>query len=188
MAAAQANQQNQVGHLYPDGVQFYFFYHTESPFSQFHPSPIKGASAIIPNPHDDSKELVFPTSEHWMHYYKAIMFKDYDVADQILAVENPGAAKALGRKVKGYDENVWASRRIHIVMEGNILKFKQNPELKAQLMATGNKYLVEASPTDTIWGIGMRSNHPDAMYPARWKGTNLLGRILDKVKLKLGQA
>ncbi|KAH9477865.1 N-glycosidase [Psilocybe cubensis] len=88
--------------------------------------------------------------------------------------------KGLGRKVQGFDEETWVAAREKIVLEGNLLKFQQNPEIKEKLMATGSKHIVEASPRDRIWGIGF--GEKNAMgQKERW-GLNLLGKALEKTR------
>lgn len=120
----------------------------------------------------------FPTAEHYMMYQKAVLFGDQDSAEQILASPSPAAAKALGRGVRGFIEAAWDERRLQIVATGNEAKFGQNPELRAFLIGTGNRVLVEASPTDRIWGIGLAEEDPRAENPLSWRGLNLLGFAL----------
>lgn len=109
---------------------------------------------------------------------KARLFGDAGIHDQILASPNPGKAKALGRSVRGFDEAVWHEHRERIAVEGNTLKFDQNPALRTYLLATGKRVLVEASPVDRIWGIGREATHPGIENPAHWDGENLLGFAL----------
>lgn len=104
---------------------------------------------------------------------------------RILNAKSPAEAKKLGRAVRGYDEAVWQEKRLEIVKKGNFLKFSQNEELKAYLINTNSRILVEASPEDPIWGIGMASDHQDALYPEKWKGLNLLGFVLMEVRDEL---
>jgi ribA/ribD-fused uncharacterized protein len=98
---------------------------------------------------------------------------------------NPKAQKALGRKIRNFDDQKWKQNCMRIVYEGNLAKFSQNPELKAALLSTGNKILVEASPLDFIWGIGMHFDDEGVDDPANWKGTNLLGQAITLVKQEL---
>lgn len=120
----------------------------------------------------------FPTAEHYMMYGKAVLFGDTATAEKILAAPNPGAAKALGRAVRGFVQGTWEEHRSRIVVEGNEAKFGQNPDLRAFLLATRKKVLVEASPTDRIWGIGLAEDDPHAANPLTWRGLNLLGFAL----------
>jgi ribA/ribD-fused uncharacterized protein len=124
----------------------------------------------------------YPTAEHFMMAGKAELFGDSVMRDAILAADSPGKAKALGRKVQGFDEAKWLERRWDIVVEANMLKFGQNQDLREFLLATNDKVLVEASPFDKIWGIGMAVSHADALDPSKWKGLNLLGFALMEVR------
>ena len=93
--------------------------------------------------------------------------------------------KKLGRLVKNYNDEVWIEKRFHIVVEGNLAKFSQNEDLRNFLLNTDDKILVEASPKDTIWGIGFDEFAPEAMNPSLWNGENLLGFALMEVRDKL---
>jgi ribA/ribD-fused uncharacterized protein len=127
----------------------------------------------------------YATAEHWMMAKKAELFGDAETRARIVATEKPDEAKALGRQVKGYDDARWAEARYGFVVEGNHHKFAQHPELAAFLRGTGSRVLVEASPVDPVWGIGLDERHEDAPHPARWKGTNLLGFALMEVRSAL---
>ena len=111
-----------------------------------------------------------------MMYNKAILFGDTTIANKILQETTPKVIKSLGRKVRNFDENIWNKHKEEIVFKGNYLKFTQNKELKEELISTENKMLVEASPYDKIWGIGI--NVKQAIEGKEWKGLNLLGNIL----------
>ncbi len=129
--------------------------------------------------------VTYPTAEHYMMAEKARLFRDDAMLNQILATQDPHEAKKLGRLVKGYDNELWNKQRFEIVVRGNSAKFSQNKELKEFLLASGSKIIVEASPRDRIWGIGMGQTNPDAMNPAKWRGMNLLGFALMVVREKL---
>lgn len=126
--------------------------------------------------------MVFKTAEHWMMYQKAILFEDQEIAKQILRVKTPGEAKKLGRKVRGFTQEAWEENRSKIVVEGNQLKFEQHSDLKTYLMNTGERILVEASPYDNIWGIGLTKDAKNIQNPHTWKGINLLGFALMEVR------
>lgn len=130
----------------------------------------------------------FATAEHYMMAGKAALFGDGAAREQILAAADPGKAKALGRKVKGFDEALWLQHRWDIVVNANRLKFSQNPRLGRFLLSTGSQVLVEASPLDTIWGIGLAADAPQAREPAAWRGLNLLGFALMQVRSALAVA
>ena len=129
--------------------------------------------------------VTYKTAEHWMMAKKAELFKDHAVLEKILQAKSPAEAKKLGRQVMNYHENLWLAARFEIVKEGNNHKFSQNPELKTFLLNTKNRVLVEASPVDAIWGIGMAGDHKDVMNPEKWKGLNLLGFALMEVRDEL---
>lgn len=114
-------------------------------------------------------------------YAKAILFEDMETAAKILANPDPRAQKALGREVKGYVDAVWNDHRYEIVFEICKAKF-QNVNLKKVLLNTGDTILVEASPYDTIWGIGLGMTDPRRFDPSNWKGLNLLGKVLTDLR------
>ena len=122
--------------------------------------------------------VTYPTAEHWMMAKKALLFGDDDALAQILNCQLPSDAKAIGRNVKNFDQEVWEKHRFEFVRDGNIHKFGQNEAIKALLLDTHTRVLVEASPFDTVWGIGLGANHKNAHNPAAWNGLNLLGFAL----------
>lgn len=126
-----------------------------------------------------------PTAEHWMMAEKALLFGDQAIYEKILQSVKPGEAKALGRQVRNFDQEIWNKKRLTIVLQGNLHKFGQHADLKQFLLQTGNRVLVEASPVDPIWGIGMAQDHPEIENPYSWKGTNWLGFILMEVRDQL---
>jgi ribA/ribD-fused uncharacterized protein len=127
----------------------------------------------------------YPTAEHFMMAAKARLFGDHENEQLILKASHPKQAKELGRKVRGFDESTWIRERYRLVVEGNLAKFSQNAGLKEFLLGTGKQLLVEASPYDRIWGIGLAADHADAEKPAAWKGLNLLGFALMEVRANL---
>jgi ribA/ribD-fused uncharacterized protein len=130
----------------------------------------------------------YATAEHWMMAGKARVFGDADALARVLANDDPAAAKDAGRGVRGFDEAVWAGCRFDLVVRGNVAKFGQHPPLKAFLIGTGAQVLVEASPVDTIWGIGIAAADPQAQDPLHWRGQNLLGFALMAVRETLRNA
>ncbi len=150
-----------------------FFFTAASPFSQWHP-----CTFVV-----DSR--TFCCAEQFMMHGKALLFDDAKVAAQILATDAPKQHKALGRKVKGFDDTRWRAAREAIVKAGSHAKFTQNPALLEQLLATRGTTLVEASPYDRIWGIGLAASDPRAQDPATWRGQNLLGKILTELRDEL---
>ncbi len=127
----------------------------------------------------------FATAEHWMMWHKATLFGDLAVAERVLAAGHPHRAKALGRQVRDFDEATWAARRYEIVVAGSVAKFAQHEPLRRFLLGTGDRVLVEASPTDRVWGIGLTADDPRAADPATWRGDNLLGFALMEARAQL---
>jgi ribA/ribD-fused uncharacterized protein len=129
--------------------------------------------------------VTYATAEHWMMAGKARLFDDEQGLAAVLAAASPKDAKGAGRAVRGYSDQAWAAARFDLVVAGNLAKFRQNPDLAEFLSATRRKVLVEASPRDRVWGIGMGASHSDATRPSRWRGTNLLGFALMNVRDQL---
>ena len=116
---------------------------------------------------------------------KAQLFGDEEIRKEILKCNDPKQIKALGRKVRGFDQAVWDKLKYAIVLNGNWLKFSQNRYLREFLLSTGDNVLVEASPYDNIWGIRLSANSPEAWDPFKWRGQNLLGFALMEVRDEL---
>jgi ribA/ribD-fused uncharacterized protein len=129
--------------------------------------------------------VIYRTAEHWMMAHKARLFSDEETFIRIVASDDPRTAKALGREVRGFDEKVWDERRFDIVTAGSVAKFGQHPPLKDYLLGTGDQVLVEASPVDRIWGIGLAADDARARDPAQWCGLNLLGFALMEARARL---
>ncbi|MCO5170687.1 MAG: NADAR family protein [Planctomycetes bacterium] len=127
----------------------------------------------------------YTSAEQFMMAEKARLFSDEATRARILATDSPREQKRLGRQVAGFDDAVWERERLEVVVRGNRAKFSQDPALLAALLATGDKALVEASPYDRIWGIGRRPTDPKAQEPAAWRGLNLLGEALERVRAEL---
>ncbi|WP_221089615.1 NADAR family protein [Deinococcus aquaedulcis] len=154
--------------------QTLYFYRTAHPFSNFHPSVFV------------EEEVTYHWAEQYLMARKARLFGDEATWAQILAAATPAECKALGRRVTPYDDEVWASARFAAALDMLRLKFGQNPELRNFLLNTGDAELVEASPTDRIWGIGFSESQAEGARQA-W-GQNLLGRALMAVRAELQPA
>ncbi|MGW1992256.1 NADAR family protein [Embleya sp. NPDC001921] len=141
--------------------------------SQWYPSPftVDGVS--------------YRTAEHWMMAGKARMFGDADAERRVLAAGHPKTAKTIGRQVRGFDERRWVDERFELIVAGNVAKFGQHPAMGAFLLGTGRRVLVEASPLDRIWGIGLAADDERAADPERWRGLNLLGFALMEARARL---
>jgi ribA/ribD-fused uncharacterized protein len=117
-----------------------------------------------------------------MMYAKAMLFDDHDTASKILAASLPREQKRLGRAVRGFDNASWERCRESIMFVGCREKFRQNAELAAVLRDTGSSVLVEASPYDRIWGVGLGETDPRLADSSNWQGLNLLGKTLMRVR------
>lgn len=182
-------------------MAYVFFYSTKSPFSNFHPAKF------------EKNGITFFSSEQFMMYQKCVFFGDTATEKLVLAKNDDPLAKSfisgkidaqtilksswqewntlqssvkgLGRKVKPYDNEKWGQNRFRLVAEGVLAKFQQNEDLRKYLLNTGNDILVEASPTDEIWGIGLSESDAKVTPPERWKGQNLLGKVLMDVRSQI---
>ena len=132
-------------------------------------------------------DIAYPTAEHYMMAEKARLFNDAKTLQKVLVANSPGAAKAAGREVVNFDELVWVKHRERIVFEANFAKFSQHTELGQFLLNTGDRVLVEASPVDRIWGVGLAANDEKINNPHSWQGLNLLGFTLMHVRNALAK-
>lgn len=126
--------------------------------------------------------LEYNCAEQYMMYQKAILFGDEKMAAKILLTDKPHEQKLMGQYVKGFVSDVWEVHKKDIVMCGNFAKFSQNAGLCKKLLATGDLILAEANAKDIFWGIGLAEDDPDVQHPQNWRGDNLLGEILMKVR------
>lgn len=129
--------------------------------------------------------VTYASAEHWMMAGKARLFGDAEAAERAVAAKSPAEAKKVGRLVRDFDGAVWERERYRLVVAGSVHKFGQNPELGGFLLGTGDRVLVEASPMDRIWGIGLAADDPRAEDPATWRGLNLLGFALMEARAAL---
>jgi ribA/ribD-fused uncharacterized protein len=151
--------------------KYTFFYKTRHPFSNWY------AVNFI-----DEEGNEYNCSEQYMMAEKARLFGDETIREMILQSKDPREQKELGRKVKGFDSNKWNLHAKDIVYAGCYHKFTQNPKIMNTLMETRGTLLVEASPYDKIWGIGLGEDDPARLDPRKWKGTNWLGEVLTKLR------
>ncbi|MGW1751135.1 NADAR family protein [Streptomyces sp. NPDC002092] len=129
--------------------------------------------------------VAYATAEHWMMAAKARLFDDAEAEQRVLAAEHPSQAKKAGRLVRGFDEAIWERERFGIVVEGSVHKFAAHADLREFLVNTGDRVLVEASPVDRVWGIGLAADDEAATDPDRWRGPNLLGFALMEARERL---
>ena len=166
----------------PKDIPFFFFWGhqpsqdgtiTKSCFSQWWVAPF------------DVDGIVYKTAEHWMMAEKARLFNDNAALQQIIETKTPEEAKKCGRLIQNFVVETWDREKFGIVVRGNTHKFSQHPALKAFLLGTKDQVLVEASPMDTIWGIGLDASSPVIENPSAWMGENLLGYALMETRDKL---
>jgi ribA/ribD-fused uncharacterized protein len=122
------------------------------------------------------------TAEHFMMAEKAALFDDAKTRGKVIAAATPAEAKSLGRQVAGFNDARWVEKRYSIVVRANAEKFRQNAELGEFLKQSAPRVLVEASPVDKVWGIGMAKEDNEIGDPNRWRGLNLLGFALMQVR------
>ena len=139
-------------------------------FSQWHKSPFEVGG------------VVYHTAEHWMMAEKARLFEDPKAEAKILKYLQPRDAQNMGREIRNFNQEVWDAHKFEIVRQGSIHKFEQNDLLRGYLLGTGDRVLVESSPVDEVWGIGLKDSDPKARDPLTWKGTNLLGFALTEAR------
>ena len=152
---------------------FVFFWgpeHQNGEFSNWYPSPFV---------HD---EIEYNCAEQFMMHKKAILFGDTEVAGLIMEQTDPKKQKFLGRQVRGFDQQQWMNVCVDVMVPGLVSKFTQDEDLLRIILETKDAILVEASPLDKIWGIGMDRKDPDATDPTKWKGLNLLGDALMRAR------
>ncbi|MER5807760.1 NADAR family protein [Streptomyces sp. NPDC002033] len=130
-------------------------------------------------------DVRYATAEHWMMAGKARLFGDAEAERAALEAKSPAAAKKAGRLVRGFENAVWERERFALVVAGSVHKFGSDPALRSYLLGTGSRVLVEASPVDRIWGIGLAADDERALDPARWRGLNLLGFALMEARERL---
>ena len=129
----------------------------------------------------------FATGEHYMMAAKAALFDDRETRARILQASSPGQAKALGRTVRGFDETRWSAERWEIVVATGVHRFAEHAGPLAYLLASGDRVLVEASPHDRVWGIGIGKAEAVRVGPSGWRGQNLLGFALMETRRRLAK-
>ena len=129
--------------------------------------------------------VLYNCCEQYMMHQKALIFGDTETAEKVMLTSNPSDQKQLGRQVKNFNVDVWSKVNLQIVYKANFAKFSQNEILKHELLETKDRILVEASPYDQIWGIGMGEEENGIDNPINWKGQNLLGWAITLVKQEL---
>lgn len=111
-----------------------------------------------------------------------MLFKDFDVAEMIMEQLHPNKQKFLGRQVRGFDNDIWMAECQEIMVPALVSKFMQDTYSLNCILDTGDSIIVEASPHDKVWGIGMTKDDPRATDPTKWEGRNLLGIVLMRTR------
>lgn len=150
-----------------------FFYKTKHPFSQWYKCKFT------------LEGIEFSSAEQYMMYKKAKLFSDSETAQKIMNTSNPREQKDLGRLVKGFNKEEWNKNALEIVYDGNLAKFSQNEDLMNVLLSTKGQTIVEASPYDKIWGIGLSEDNTESTSPINWQGTNWLGIVLTELRQEI---
>jgi ribA/ribD-fused uncharacterized protein len=128
---------------------------------------------------------VYNCNEQYMMAKKAELFNDFAAVDKIMRTFDPSGQKRLGRQVKNFDKDEWEVIARDVVYDANYAKFTQHKDLRKKLVDSEDKIIVEASPTDCIWGIGMSCDDPGIFKSKNWRGTNWLGEAIMKVREQL---
>lgn len=131
--------------------------------------------------------IEYQSAEQFMMAEKALLFNDKNIYEQIIKSSKPDKIKELGRQVKNFNQRIWEENRFEIVLRGNFHKFSQNQILSEFLKNTNDRILVEASPVDSIWGVGLAQNDENIEIPYFWNGLNLLGYALMETRDILNQ-
>jgi ribA/ribD-fused uncharacterized protein len=129
--------------------------------------------------------VVFNCCEQLMMAAKADLFNDKYAFKQIMESDDPAEQKAWGRRVEGFDREKWEKVARDVVYKANYAKFTQHHDLGLELLSSGDKIIVEASPTDVVWGVGLLATDRKILDPKNWRGTNWLGEAIMKVREEL---
>lgn len=146
------------------------FWGTSDVFSNWHRSPF-----VLHG-------IAFNCTEQYMMWRKAMRFGDTEIAAKVLAEKNPRKQKALGREVRSYVDAVWKTEARDLMLPAIVAKFEQNPSMDDVLLGTNDLLIVEASPDDVVWGVGLGESDPRILDQASWLGTNFLGDVLMRAR------
>jgi ribA/ribD-fused uncharacterized protein len=124
----------------------------------------------------------YKSAEHAYQGIKAKTFGDNEAFEKILKAKSAQSAKAAGKKVKEYKEETWNEKKDEVMKTVLRAKFTQNLELRKKLLDSGDKVIANADSRDKYWGIGTSTNTSMAKDPAKWKGENKLGKMLEELR------
>uniref|UniRef100_A0A1I8A8E9 DUF1768 domain-containing protein n=1 Tax=Steinernema glaseri TaxID=37863 RepID=A0A1I8A8E9_9BILA len=154
-----------------DGTLYTLFFNGSSCFSNFYPCERLEIDGIE-----------YKCTEQYYAHQKAEMFGDEKAAYDILSASHPSEMKRIGRRVKEFKLSEWHEICIEVMAVANMNKFLQNEDLLVELLKTAGSELVECSPNDPFWGIGLAIDDPNVADRSRWRGANWLGQILTKIR------
>lgn len=124
----------------------------------------------------------YPTVEHYFQGMKAKEFGDKEMEEKIVKAKTPKAVKAMGKKVKNFIKEVWDAKRDEVMRTGVRAKFIQHPELRKQLLETGDRPIGEADARNLYWGIGTAVTSEKSKFPEKWRGQNKMGKLLMELR------
>lgn len=149
---------------------FVFFWGSENPYSNWYLSPFR------------FNNVNYNCSEQYMMHMKAEFFDDHESIKKVLKETSPYQQKKLGRAVRGFNKVLWERACENIMVPALVAKFQSTPELTEYILSSEDKEIVEASPVDKIWGIGLAEDDPRAWNKTTWQGLNLLGKCLMRAR------
>ncbi|MCP9256919.1 GTP cyclohydrolase [Dirofilaria immitis] len=161
------------------GEKFTLFFTIRSPFSNFHPCRFTIFEDVG---NGKPEERWYYSTEQYYMYHKALSAGDSETAEQIANERDARKIKMISRNIKNFERELWSKISSDVMRRGNFAKYTQNPLLRKKLFYTYGSTLVECSPTDLEWGIGLDINEPDALSPSKWRGKNKLGQILTEIR------
>lgn len=150
--------------------KYVFFW--RDPIAQWNISPMT----------DPTDGVIYNCAEQYMMSQKARLFGDDEAWHKVMNAAHPREQQAIGKTVKNFNQKLWDEHKYRIVCNGNMLKFTQHPKLLCQLLDSGDRLFVEASPKDLVWGIGMAEDEPGVEDVKNWRGENLLGNALTETR------
>jgi ribA/ribD-fused uncharacterized protein len=160
----------------------------EEPVFFFPGNPALNETKYLSNLYDAPIQIegtTFPTVEHYFQWSKARQFGDAEAQAKILKTPSAKSVKSYGKKVKPFDETVWAGMAENVMRVAVKAKFMQHPDLLVKLRATGTRLLADADPRSKFWGIGTSADTSKAKDPNKWPGKNVMGKILADIRSEL---
>lgn len=158
-----------------------YFYGTSDIYSNFHPARFD--AEIFHHSFETGRKLFsFNCSEQMFMALKAVHFNDMESLDLIMKAVLPQTQKAIGRKIREFDDEEWEGVRFDYMCIAVTQKFKNIPHLRKRIIESYPKKLVEATSNDRIWGIGIDLWDNRIYDESKWEGENLLGEALEHAR------